>query len=106
MQLLRLLFIVIGVSLSLWLVGILLFGTPYDEFSEQGSLLMDMIWGQISLLDLYSGFFLVIALVWFIEPKAWVRWAVTITMPLLGNPILAIWVVARIGVLRQLASKR
>lgn len=95
MNLMRILFTVLAAVLSLWLVGILVFGNPYPSFSEQGAVLMDMIWGRISLLDLYAGFFIGIALVWFLEPKSWVRWLVTLTTPLLGNPILAIWLVAR-----------
>lgn len=102
MNSLRIFFTALGALLSLWLTGILLLGNPYPEFSEQGGMLMDMIWGRISLLDLYAGFFIGIALVWFIEPKGWVRWLVTLTTPLLGNPILAIWLVARFRLLMTL----
>ncbi|EAR09029.1 hypothetical protein [Reinekea blandensis] len=91
----RLLFAGLGVGLSLWLVGILVFGNPYPEFSAQGAAMMDMVWGRISLIDLYAGFFVGIALVWFLEPKAWVRWLITLATPLLGNPVLALWLVVR-----------
>ena len=91
----RALFTMIGAGLSLWLVGILLFANPYPEFSAQGAMLMDMVWGRISLLDLYAGFFIGIALVWFLEPKLWVRWLITVATPLLGNPVLALWLVFR-----------
>jgi hypothetical protein len=93
-----------GAALSLWLVGILLFASPFDSFSEQGGMLMDMVWGQISMLDLYSGFFLGIALVWLLEPKLWVKILVTLTLPFIGNPILAVWLIIRASYLLKLNS--
>lgn len=104
MKAMTLLFAVIGVILSIWLTVILVWVAPYDSFSEQGAALMDMIWGRISLLDLYAGFFMAIALVWLLEPTPWIRWSVTLTLPVLGNPILAIWLVARLKRLATLQS--
>ncbi|MHA7878533.1 MAG: hypothetical protein ACX931_01990 [Saccharospirillum sp.] len=94
-----------GVLLSLALVVWLITQSPWPEFSEQGAWLTTNVWGQISLLDLYGGFFLGLALVWVLEPKAWVRWLLTFTLPFLGNPVLAIWLVLRWRSLRALAKR-
>ncbi len=85
----------VGVVVSGWLAAVLLGSSPWSSFSEQGAQLMDMVWGRISLLDLYAGFFLALALVWLLEPKLWVKVLVSLTLPTLGNPILAIWLVWR-----------
>ena len=57
---------------------------------------MAMEWGRISLVDLYAGFFLGLVFVWFLETKLWVKILVTITLPTLGNPVLAIWLIFRL----------
>jgi hypothetical protein len=56
---------------------------------------MAMEWGRISLLDLYAGFFFGLVFVWLLEPKLWVKLLITLTLPTLGNPVLAIWIVVR-----------
>ena len=94
---------VIGIGLSLWLVTLLVAGSPWATFSEQGALMMDMIWGRISLIDLYAGFFLALALVWLLERSLWVKILVTLTLPTLGNPVLAGWLVWRFKELKRRA---
>ena len=86
----------LGVLISGWLTFVLLGSSPWSTFSEQGALMMDMVWGRISLLDLYAGFFLALGLIWLLEPKLWVKILVSLTLPTLGNPVLAIWCVLRI----------
>ena len=86
----------LGLLFSGWLTFILLGSSPWSTFSDQGAQLMGMVWGRISLLDLYAGFFLALALVWLLEPKLWVKILVSLTLPTLGNPVLAIWCVLRI----------
>jgi hypothetical protein len=96
MKKLPLLFVVLSVAVSGWLVYLLLGTSPWSTFSEQGSQLMAMEWGRISLVDLYAGFFLGLVFVWFLETKLWVKLLVTVTLPTLGNPVLAIWLIFRL----------
>lgn len=94
----------IGAVLSAGLLYLMIFQSPWSSFSEQGSQLTSMVWGQISLLDLYSGFFLALALVWLLETKLWVRILLTLLVPILGNPVLAIWLLVRFKSLQQRLS--
>lgn len=96
-----LLSLLFAVALLLWLFT----QSPWSEFRDQGAWLMNHVWGQISLLDLYGGFFIGLTLVWVLEPKAWARWLLTFTLPFLGNPLLALWLVLRWRQLKALAKK-
>jgi uncharacterized membrane protein YfhO len=100
------LFLVIGVSLSVVLVAWMLLFNPWPLFSEQGQWLTSQVWGQISLFDLYSGFFIALALAWLFEPNPLVRVLLLVSLPLLGNPVLAIWCVIRWRHLKRMARAR
>lgn len=97
-------FLFLGVALSGWLTYLLLATAPWSTFNEQGSQLMVMEWGRISLVDLYAGFFLGLVFIWTIEPKLWVKVLMTLTLPVLGNPILAIWVLIRMKALLRIEA--
>ena len=105
MKYLQTLLLSVGVGLSMWLVVILVAQDPWSSFNEQGAALMSMQWGQISLIDLYSGFFLASVFVWLFEPKIWVRIGVTLALFVLGNPVLALWLVFRFKFLLALGEK-
>ncbi len=94
-------FLAVGVLASVLLVWLLLLPSSWQMFSEQGSQLTAMVWGQISLLDLYAGFFLSLVLVWMLEPKLWVKVLLSVLLPVLGNPVLALWLVLRFSYLSQ-----
>ena len=94
-------FLGVGVLASVLLVWLLLLPSSWQTFSEQGSQLTAMVWGQISLLDLYAGFFLSLVLVWMLEPKLWVKVLLSVLLPVLGNPVLALWLVLRFSYLSQ-----
>jgi hypothetical protein len=104
MKKLPLVFVGLGVLVSAWLVYLLLGTSPWSTFNEQGSQLMAMEWGRISLVDLYSGFFIGLALVWFLESKLWVKLLLTVTVPTLGNPVLAIWLLFRLRHLQSIQA--
>lgn len=36
---------------------------------EQGPLIMELIWGRVTLVDLYLGFVVALILLWFLEPR-------------------------------------
>lgn len=65
---------------------------------------MQNTWGQIALFDLYSGFMLGLALIWLFEPSFPIRLGMTVMLPLMGNPILAIWLLCRWQMLRRMAQ--
>lgn len=104
--LLPLLFLVLGVALSVALILWMLLFDPWPQFSGQGQWLTSQVWGQISLLDLYSGFFIALALAWLFEPNLWVRILLLVALPTLGNPVLAIWCVTRWQRLKRMAAAR
>ncbi|PTY36387.1 hypothetical protein BGP77_03560 [Saccharospirillum sp. MSK14-1] len=98
--------LVTGLVLSALLVGWMLFTSPWDRFSSEGNWLLSHRWGQIALLDLYAGFFLALALVWRFEPQRWLCWVMTVALPLLGNPVLALWLIWRWRTLLVMAPNR
>ncbi|MEX0622432.1 hypothetical protein [Saccharospirillum sp.] len=103
-NLLPLMLLILGVALSITLIAWMLLLNPWPLFSEQGQWLTSQVWGQISLFDLYSGFFIALALTWLFEPNPWVRILLLITLPTLGNPVLAIWCVTRWQQLKRMAA--
>lgn len=103
---LALVFLLVGTGLSLALLAWMLLYDPWPLFSEQGRWLTSQVWGQISLFDLYSGFFIALALAWLFEPNPWVRLLLLVTLPTLGNPVLAIWCVSRWKHLKRMAAGR
>lgn len=106
MKTLSSLFMIVGTVLSGWLTYLLLATSPWASFSAQGSQLMAMAWGRISLVDLYAGFFLGLVFVWIFEPKLWVKILISLTLPTLGNPILAIWLLSRYKFLMKISTVR
>ena len=36
---------------------------------EQGPIITGLVWGRVTLVDLYLGFFIALALLWYLEPK-------------------------------------
>jgi len=92
-----------GTALSLALVVWMFWQAPWERFASEGRWLMDHVWGQIALLDLYSGFLLTLALVWLFEPRLVFRLLLTIAVPLLGNPVIAIWLILRWKRLKTMA---
>lgn len=96
----------LGTLLAIALLAVMLIQSPWPFFAEQGRWLLDHAWGRITLLDLYSGFFLALALVWLLEPKLSVRMAMLVLLPLLGNPLLAFWLLWRWPLLKQYARLR
>ena len=63
----------------------LIYGFTQGDFWGEGSILMNMAWGKVSLIDVYVGFFLFSGWVWFREPNTFnaLLWIVSIMV--LGN---------------------
>lgn len=96
--------LILGTLLALALLLWMLTQAPWDRFASEGAWLTGHVWGQIALLDLYSGFFLALALIWLLEPKRVISLLITLLLPLLGNPVLALWLVWRWRLLRRVAQ--
>jgi hypothetical protein len=69
----------------------LLYGFILGDFFKEGSILFSMTWGKVSLIDVYTGFFLFSAWVLYREEK-WmtaVMWILSIVV--LGNFITCLY---------------
>ncbi|WP_108125474.1 hypothetical protein [Saccharospirillum mangrovi] len=95
-----------GLLLSALLIVWMLLSAPWSRFYSEGQWLLSHSWGQIALLDLYSGFFLAMAVVWRLENRLWIRLSVSLALPALGNPVLALWLIWRWRRLLTMASVR
>jgi hypothetical protein len=74
----------------------LLYGFIAGDFFKEGSVLMSLAWGKVSLIDVYTGFFLFSGWVIFREEK-WLNsvfWIIMIMI--LGNFITSLYVTIRL----------
>lgn len=51
--------------------GLLIYGLATNTFIQEGSILMSLLWGQISLIDVYIMFFIFSFWVVYREKSAW-----------------------------------
>jgi hypothetical protein len=70
-----------------------------DGFLRQGEVLLALEWGQVTLADLYLGFFLTAVIVFLVERSIWSALFWALPTFVLGNWWAAIWLVARLPVL-------
>ena len=70
----------------------LMYGFIYGDFFGEGSILMSMAWGKVSLVDVYIGFFLFSGWVLYREEKLinFILWVFLIMV--LGNFITCLYV--------------
>lgn len=63
---------------TLIMLFMIIFSLLTGDFFEQGSILMGLVWGQMSLVDLYVGFALVYVWIFYKETKLLPRiiWAI------------------------------
>ena len=47
------------------MVGALIYGFTVGDFGSEGSQILDLAWGRVTLIDLYTGLFLI---------GAWIAW--------------------------------
>jgi hypothetical protein len=66
------------------MTGILFYGFSMGDFSSEGAILMSMPWGLVSLVDLYTGFFLFSGWIVFREKKVLPSTIWVILMMVLG----------------------
>lgn len=83
---------VIGVAV---MTAALVYGFGLGEFGAEGGAILDLVWGRVTLVDLYTGVGLVTAWVWW-RDRTWrsaLPW--TVAFLLLGNLAVAGYVLAR-----------
>ena len=66
------------------MTGVLIYGFSIGDFSGEGSQLLSMPWGIVSLVDLYTGFILFSGWIIYREKSIWTAAAWTIGMMVLG----------------------
>lgn len=72
-----------------------------DGFLRQGEVLLALEWGQVTLADLYLGFFLMAVIIYLVERRIWSALFWALPTFVLGNWWPAIWLVARLPMLAE-----
>lgn len=77
---------------SLIMTFMIIFSLLTGNFFEQGSILMGLVWGQMSLVDLYVGFFLVYLWIYYKESKLLPKIIWAILLIVTGSLATAVYV--------------
>ncbi len=85
------------VRLSAWISTLIMafmivFSISTGSLSEQGSILMGLVWGQMSLVDLYVGFFLVYIWIYYKETKVLPKIIWAILLIVTGSLATAVYI--------------
>lgn len=68
---------------------------------EQGSVILALPWGLVTMVDLYVGFAFFAVIVYLTEKRWWVAAAWSLPLLFLGNVWAAVWLVLRLPVLHE-----
>jgi hypothetical protein len=71
--------------------GMIVYSLVVGDFFGEGSILMSLVWGQMSLVDLYVGFILVYAWIFYREQNWIARVLWFIAMMVFGNLTFAVY---------------
>ena len=71
--------------------GMIIYSLMVGDFSGEGSILISLVWGQMSLVDLYVGFVLVYAWIYYREPSWIARLVWFVAMMVFGNLTFAVY---------------
>jgi len=77
---------------SLIMTFMIIFSLLTGNFFEQGSILMGLVWGQMSLVDLYVGFFLVYLWIYYKESKMFPKLIWAILLIVTGSLATAVYI--------------
>lgn len=77
---------------SLIMLFMIIYSLLTGDFFEQGSILMGLVWGQMSLVDLYVGFFLVYVWILYKETKILPKIIWAILLIVTGSLATAVYV--------------
>jgi hypothetical protein len=75
-----------GIALlgTLAMGAVILYAFSVGDFAGEGSILLGMPWGVVSLVDLYVGFLLFSGWIWYREPSRGIAVAWIVAMMVLG----------------------
>lgn len=87
-----------GVRLILFALGLgfllmVVHAVVTESITEQGAILMGLVWGQVALVDLYLGFVVAIILLWYLEPRRLYVVIFGVVLMFMGNWLLC-WYLA------------
>lgn len=77
---------------TLIMAFMIVFSLLTGDFFEQGSILMGLVWGQMSLVDLYVGFLLVYVWIFYKETKLLPRIVWALLLIVTGSLATALYV--------------
>ena len=83
----------LGAGIALLMGGALVHGAMVGNLVEEGTLLLALAWGRVTMIEVYTGFALVAAWIWHREPRAWVAGGWIVALCLLGNVVAGCYVV-------------
>ncbi|RPH29585.1 MAG: DUF1475 domain-containing protein [Bacteroidales bacterium] len=76
---------VFAISGTIIMFFTLVYGFIYGDFFKEGSVLISIAWGKVSLIDVYIGFFLFSGWVLFREQKKYIAVIWVVIFMVLGN---------------------
>lgn len=87
-----------GVRLLLFVLGLgfllmVIYAIATDSITEQGAVMMGLIWGQVALVDLYLGFVISLILLWYLELRRLYVVIFGLILMVMGNWLLC-WYLA------------
>ncbi len=83
---------ILAFSGTLIMLGAFIYGFVYGDFWGEGSILLSMAWGHVSLIDVYIGFGIVSAWVAYREVHFWPSLLWIIGIMLLGNFLACLYI--------------
>ena len=95
----------LGLGVALLMAAALVHGVMAGNFAADGTRLLSLAWGRVTVIDVYAGFALFAAWVWHREPRAWVAGAWIAALCLLGNLVAGCYVVVAARGCRGRASR-
>ncbi|MCH8550598.1 MAG: hypothetical protein LAT62_01595 [Natronospirillum sp.] len=84
-------------------LGQIIYASLQVSLFEQGPLLTGLVWGQVTLVDLYLGFIVALLLLWHLEPKRLYVLVFGLLFLFLGNWLLCWYLAWRWPQLRGLS---
>lgn len=85
---------------ALALLVLIVYAARSADFWASFSMLASDPWGLVALADLYLGFFLFAAVIWTFEESRGSAIAWSVALFVLGNPVAALWLIAKLPELR------
>jgi hypothetical protein len=83
---------ILAITVTIIMFLTLMYGFIEGDFFREGSILMSLVWGKVSLIDVYAGFVLFSGWVIFREQKPWIAFVWIIFIMVLGNFITGLYV--------------